>query len=109
MREIECVEVVITGPVGEQLVGIVRTLVKERLIACGQIVPQVRSIFRWEDDVSDEAESRACLHTLAELVPQLTVRVRDMHPYDLPCIIAMPLVGGDADYAEWIAQETTRA
>lgn len=106
MREIECVEVVITGPVGEQLIGIVQTLVRERLIACGQIIPQVRSIFRWQDDVSDELESRAALHTVAELVPRLTERVREMHPYDLPCVIAMPLVAGDAEYAEWVAQET---
>lgn len=102
----ECVEVIVTGPVGEQLVGVVRTLVAERLIACGQVVPQVRSIYRWEGQVEDEAESRAHLHTTAALVPAVTARVRDMHPYDVPCVIAVPLVDGDAEYLAWIAEET---
>ncbi len=103
----QCVEVVLTGPVGEQLVGIVSTLVNERIIACGQIVPQVRSIFRWDGAVADEPESRAHLHTVAHLVPKLTRRVRDMHPYDVPCVIAMPLVDGDPEYLAWLVEETT--
>ena len=102
-----CVEVVVTGPVGEQLVGIVSTLVNERIIACAQVVPQVRSIFRWDGAVADEPESRAHLHTVEHLVPKLTRRVRDMHPYDVPCVIAMPLVGGDEEYLAWIVEETT--
>lgn len=102
-----CVEVVVTGPVGEQLVGIVSTLVNERIIACGQIVPQVRSIFRWDGAVADEPESRAHLHTVEHLVPKLTRRVRDMHPYDVPCVIAIPLVSGDDEYLAWIVEETT--
>ncbi len=103
----ECVEVIVTGPPGEQLAGIARTLVAERIIACGQITPQVRSIFRWEGQVNDEAESRAHLHTVARLVPELTRRVRELHPYDVPCIIAMPLIGGDPGYLAWVAAETT--
>lgn len=103
----ECVEIVVTGPVGEQLIGVVRTLVAERLIACGQIVPQVRSVYRWQGQVEDEPESRAHLHTTAALAPRVAARVRELHPYDVPCVIAMPLVDGDREYLNWITEETT--
>ncbi len=102
----EFCEVVVTGPDADWLAGFTRTLVEERLAACGHHISPVRSVYRWEGAVHDETEARVALHTRASLVPAIVARTRDLHPYDVPCVIALPLVGGDPAYLRWIAEET---
>jgi periplasmic divalent cation tolerance protein len=104
--EEEFCEVVVTGPDAEWLVGFTRTLVDERLAACGHNLAAVRSIYRWDGAVQDEAEARVALHTRRSLVPEIVARAGDLHPYDVPCVIALPLVGGNPAYLRWVAQET---
>lgn len=99
-------EVVITASDADWLAGFARTLVEERLAACGQTVATVRSIYRWNGEVHDEPEARVALHTRAALVPAIVERTGELHPYDVPCVIALPLVGGNPDYLRWIATET---
>jgi periplasmic divalent cation tolerance protein len=102
----EFCEVVVTGPDAEWLAGFTRTLVEERLAACGHVQGAVRSIYRWDGAVQDEAEARVGLHTRRSLVPAIVVRTAELHPYDVPCVIALPLAGGSADYLRWVAEET---
>jgi periplasmic divalent cation tolerance protein len=102
----ECCEVVITADDADWLAGFTRTLVEERLAACGQAVTTVRSIFRWNGVVHDEQEARVALHTRASLVPAVVERTRQLHPYDVPCVIALPLSGGNPDYLAWVVAET---
>lgn len=99
-------EVVVTGPDADTMADLVRTLVDERLVACGQITGSTRSIYRWQGEVCDDPEVRAVLHTRGELVPELAARIRALHPYDVPCVVAVPAVGGDADYLGWVGTET---
>ncbi len=102
----EFCEVVVTAADADQLAGLTRTLVEERLAACGHQIAAIRSVYRWEGAVHDDSEARVALHTRRSLVGALTDRVVALHPYDVPCVIALPLVGGNPAYLAWIAAET---
>ena len=99
-------EVVITAGDAATLASLTRTLVEERLAACGQNIASVRSIYRWEGMVQDDPEARVGIHTRTALVPELVDRVKRLHPYDVPCIIALPVIAGNPDYLEWVRAET---
>ena len=101
----EYCEVVVTGPAG-WLPGCTCTLVEERLAACGHRLAAIRSVYRWEGAVHDDAEARVALHTRRSLVPALVARTRELHPYDVPCVLALPVTGGDPDYLAWVLAET---
>lgn len=102
----EIVEVVVTAASLDDMMRITRTLVDERLVACGQHLSPIRSIYRWDGAVQDEREARVALHTRASLIEQVTARVVELHPYDVPCVVALPVVGGNPAYAEWVEAET---
>ena len=102
----ECCEVVVTAADADWLAGFTRTLVEERLAACGHVIPAIRSVYRWEGSVHDEGEARVALHTRRALVDAIVARAGRLHPYDVPCVIALPLVGGNPAYLRWVAAET---
>jgi periplasmic divalent cation tolerance protein len=106
VEDTEFCEVVVTADDAEWLAGFTRTLVQERLAACGQAVREIRSIYRWQGAVHDEAEARVALHTRRSLVPVIVARAGELHPYDVPCVIALPVVAGNPAYLEWLATET---
>jgi periplasmic divalent cation tolerance protein len=99
-------EVVVTAGDAEALASLTRTLVEERLAACGQNIASIRSIYRWEGAVQDDPEARVGLHTRSALVPELVERIKDLHSYDVPCVIALPVVAGNPAYIEWVLAET---
>ena len=109
MEDDDFCEVVVTAADADWLAGFTRTLVDERLAACGHVIPAIRSVYRWEGAVHDEAEARVGLHTRRALVPAIVARTAELHPYDVPCVIALPLVGGNPAYLEWLAEETRDA
>lgn len=102
----EYCEVVVTAEDADWLAGFTRTLVEERLAACGHRVAAIRSVYRWQGEVHDEPEARVALHTRRSLVPAIVARTQQLHPYDVPCVIALPLVDGNPAYLRWIAEET---
>jgi periplasmic divalent cation tolerance protein len=99
-------EVVITGPDQEWASTFTRQLIEDRLAACGHILNEVRSIYRWQDAVADETEARVALHTRRSLVSAIVDRAHRDHPYDVPCVIAMPIVDGNPAYVDWVLRET---
>ena len=99
-------EVIITGPGQGWAATLTRALVDERLAACGHIINEIRSIYRWEGSVHDKAEVRVSLHTRTGLVAAITDRARADHPYAVPCVIAVPIAGGSPAYINWILAET---
>ncbi|WP_448625109.1 divalent-cation tolerance protein CutA [Geodermatophilus sp. URMC 64] len=105
----EFCEVVVTADDADWLAGFTRTLVEERLAACGHTTREIRSIYRWQGAVHDEVEARVALHTRRSLVPAIVARAGDLHPYDVPCVLALPVVGGNPAYLEWLAAETREA
>lgn len=102
----EFCEVVVTADDADWLAGFTRTLVEQRLAACGHQLAPIRSIYRWAGAVQDDVEARVALHTRRALVPAIVAAADELHPYDVPCVIALPLVGGNPAYLRWIAAET---
>ena len=96
-----------TFPGPDQAADIAKVLVDERLCACVNLLPAVRSIYRWEDAIHDEAETLAVIKTTAERLDALQARLVELHPYDVPEAIALPVIGGHAPYLAWITGETT--
>ncbi len=96
----------ITTGTHDEAVRIARILVEERLAASANISDRVRSIYRWAGKVQDAAESVLILKTAAARVPAVTARVKQLHSYECPCILAFAVNGGSADYLAWIAAET---
>jgi periplasmic divalent cation tolerance protein len=102
----EYVEVVVTAEDAEWLADFTRQLVEDRLVACGHNITPIRAIYRWDGSVHDDRQARVGLHTRAALVSEIVKRADERHPDDVPCVIAMPLVGGHPGYLQWIADET---
>src|SRR5690606_11265723 len=87
MADDQIVDVTITADDPEWLAGFARSLVADRLAACGNIIPGVRSIFRWQGEIDDEAETLLVLHTRASLVPRIIERADAEHTYDTPHVL----------------------
>jgi len=109
VEDTEFCEVVVTADDADWLAGFTRTLVEERLAACGHTVSEIRSSYRWQGAVHDEAEARVALHTRRSLVPAIVARAGQLHPYDVPCVLALPVVGGNPAYLEWLGRQTRDA
>jgi periplasmic divalent cation tolerance protein len=100
-------EVVITASDAEWLGRFTRRLVEDRLAACGHQITAIRSIYRWDGAVQDDPEARVALHTRTALVDTIVRRANAEHPYDVPCVIALPVVAGNPAYVEWVMTETS--
>jgi periplasmic divalent cation tolerance protein len=98
----EAVVVLITAPSPEKAAAIARALVEERLADCCNIVPGLRSIYRWEEKVQEDAEVLLMAKTERALFERLRERVVALHEYRCPEVIALPVVEGHAPYLEWI-------
>jgi periplasmic divalent cation tolerance protein len=109
MSDDEVCEVIITADNADWLADFTRSLVEDRLAACGQNIASIRSIYRWEGKVQDEPEARVALHTRTSLVPEIVERADRDHPYDIPCVIALPVAGGNPTYINWVMAETERS
>jgi periplasmic divalent cation tolerance protein len=99
-------EVIITGPSVDQVIGFTRKLVTDRLAACGQTVERITSVYRWNGEVQEEPEARVALHTRLSLVPAIVQRADEEHPYDVPCVLALPIAAANPAYQQWVIDET---
>ena len=100
--------VYITMPSEVEAAKIARALVEERLAACVNIVPGVRSFYRWEGQTREGVEVILMAKTTQENYSPLQKFVNTLHPHSCPCIVATPIVAGHPAYLEWLAQETRR-
>jgi periplasmic divalent cation tolerance protein len=92
-----------TFPTEEKAAEIARTLVSEGHAACANLVPPVRSIYRWQGQICDERETLAIIKTTSERFEALRERLVALHPYEVPEVIALPVEAGHAPYLEWVA------
>lgn len=88
---------------------LVRTLLEEGVIACGNILPGVTSLFRWQGEIERESEVLIVLKTTEARVSHLLDRVPDLHPYDVPEVLVLPVHEGHPPYLAWLAESTPAA
>lgn len=102
----EYIIVFITAPSEDEAVRIGQTIVGERLAGCVNIIRSVRSIYRWQGRIEDGQEVLLIVKTKSALFKSLQYRVKEIHSYSVPEIIALPLVEGSKQYLDWLGQET---
>ena len=98
--------VFVTVPDADLAANLAKALVAEKLVACVSILPGLRSVYAWEGKVCDEEEILCVLKTRRALFAAVRERVTALHPYQVPEIIALPLVEGNAPYLAWLRDET---
>ncbi len=109
MPPMEPIVVLITAPDAKTARKVATPLVEEGLAACVNVVPGLRSIYRWEGKTCDEAEVLLVVKTQRACFEALAARVRELHPYSVPEVIALPVVEGSAAYLDWVAASTRQA
>ena len=84
-----------------------RTVVEEHLAACANVIDGMTAIFRWNGAIDEAGEAVMLLKTTEDRVNALTDRLRALHPYEVPCVVTVPITGGNPDFLAWIAAETS--
>ena len=107
MANDEVTSVYMTFPDEETAHGIASALLADRLIACANLLPAGRSLYRWEEEIQDEEEVVGFFKTTEGRLAELIARVEELHPYDTPCVVALDVDGGHKPYLEWVAQEVS--
>jgi len=101
----EHIMVMVTAP-KKEAPGLARALVEERLVACVNLVPGLRSVYWWKGKIEDEPEVLCIMKTRSALFEALRNRVTALHSYEVPEIIALPILAGHEPYLDWIAENT---
>ncbi|MBM4015465.1 MAG: divalent-cation tolerance protein CutA [Planctomycetes bacterium] len=104
-----CVVVLITAPDADSAARIAAALIEERLAACVGRLGRIDSRFRWDGKLESASEELLLAKTTRERIDALVERVRALHPYQVPEIIALPIVAGFERYLDWVRAETTPA
>jgi periplasmic divalent cation tolerance protein len=102
----DAVVVYITAPNEDEAAKISKTLVEEKHAGCINIVKNMRSIYRWQGKIEDESEVLMIVKTQRHLFESLKNRVKELHSYTVPEIIAMPVIEGSEDYLRWLKEVT---
>ena len=98
--------VYVTASDAEEAGRIARVLVAERLAAGVNVIGGVGSTYWWRGEMRQETEAVLIAQTTDALVPQLVARVKELHSYECPCVVSVPIMDGNQDFLEWIAAET---
>jgi periplasmic divalent cation tolerance protein len=98
-----------TFPDSDTAQRIAHALVEAQLVACVNLVPGVRSIYRWEGNVESAEEVLGVMKTTGEAFAALEAKIRELHPYEVPEIVAMPVERVEAKYAQWVGEMTKPA
>ncbi len=102
----EFISVYIMAADKPEAVKIAQALVSDRLAACVNILPGVRSIYRWKSKIETAEEIALIAKTRSDLFDKLEQRVKELHSYSCPCVVAWPIESGSRAYLDWIRAET---
>jgi periplasmic divalent cation tolerance protein len=86
--------------------NIADAILQDRLAACVNILPEVKSKYWWKGKLNTDSESLLIIKTRDDLVEKLVTKIKEIHPYEVPEVIAFEIKGGNADYLRWIGEET---
>jgi periplasmic divalent cation tolerance protein len=100
----ECILVLTTLPAAHDAASLARALVEERLAACVNILAEMRSVYRWQGAVEQETERQVLIKTTHHRAAALERRLRELHPYELPEVIVLPIVDGSEAYLRWVRE-----
>ncbi len=98
------VVILITTSSEEEAARIGRTLVEERLAACVNVIPDIRSFFHWEGKLQDEKEALLLVKSQGDQISRIIYRVKELHSYSVPEVIALPILAGSEDYLRWVRE-----
>ena len=96
-----------TCPDVDSAARLAATLVEERLAACVNVVPGLRSVYRWQGAVERSDEVLLLIKTTRPRLPALSARVLELHPHELPEVVAVEVAGGLSAYLDWVAEQTS--
>jgi periplasmic divalent cation tolerance protein len=82
------------------------SLVESKLAACANIIPSITSIYKWQGKICEDQECLLIIKTKKELFPELQEKVKSLHSYTVPEIIALPIIDGSKSYLDWIREVT---
>ncbi|MFM1548419.1 MAG: divalent-cation tolerance protein CutA [Lentisphaeria bacterium] len=100
----DCRFVYMTCSTAEEARLIGRALVQEHIAACVNILGEIESIYEWQGELCEECEVAMIAKTTATRMPALIVRVKELHSYDCPCIIGLPIGEGHQPYLDWLSE-----
>jgi len=103
---VDTVFVYVTAKDADEAKTIARTVVGERLAACANLLGGIDSIYWWQGKLCEDSEVALILKSSAERKPGLIERIKELHSYECPCVICLPIDGGTRDFLNWIAAET---
>lgn len=106
MREFIVVFVTCSSPEEAEKIG--NSLVGKRLVACVNIIPRIKSIFHWKGKIAKEKEVLLIGKSRMELFDSIQNEVKELHSYEVPEIVALPVEAGSEDYLEWVKEETQK-
>lgn len=107
MEERGKVVVLITAGTEEEANKIASVLLNQRKAACVNIMPRINSFFWWQNKLDSAQESLLLVKTEASLLNEIVRLVREIHSYEIPEIIALPIIGGNRDYLEWVGKNVS--
>ncbi len=93
----------------DEAIKISKALVEMRLCACTNILGDISSFFWWEGKVQSEKEVAMIVKTREDLLSEVIEKVKELHSYSCPCIVALPIIGGYKEFISWIEEETRRS
>jgi periplasmic divalent cation tolerance protein len=106
MSRVHCCSIYCTTATHDDALRIGRALVEERLAACANAIGGMTSVYRWEGEIQQDSEAVLLVKTRQELRERTIERIRELHEYDVPCVVSWDIAAGNADYLKWIAAET---
>jgi len=106
MEDIQYLVVLVTASSEEEGLKIASALVDAEMVACVNMIEKVRSIFKWRGKVEDEKETLLIIKTRTERMAEVVAKVKEVHSYDVPEVIALPVVEGNQSYLRWIDEVT---
>jgi periplasmic divalent cation tolerance protein len=104
--ENDCVTVWTTIAAGANGLELASALVSERLAACVNVLPEMDSVYRWKGQVQVDRERQVIMKTTAHRVARLKTRLHELHEYEMPEFLVMPIAGGSEAYLQWIREST---